>query len=138
MRYMLDTNLLIGCLRKKSSIIESVKKNGRGNDLAISSITYGELMVGIMKNDTPRRRAALTKVLTPMTIVDFDKDAAQTFAKVKTSLEKNGTVIGPYDMQIAAHAISKGYTIATHNTDDFKRIEGLNVVDWEDQSTAGI
>jgi tRNA(fMet)-specific endonuclease VapC len=130
---MLDTNLLVGCLRKKSSIIESVKRNGRGNDLAISSITYGELMVGIIKNDTPRRRCALAKVLAPVKILDFDKDAAQTFAKVKASLETKGTVIGPYDMQIAAHAMSRGYTVVTHNTDEFNRIEGLNVVDWEDE-----
>jgi tRNA(fMet)-specific endonuclease VapC len=130
---MLDTNLLIGCLRRKKSLVDSLKKNGRGHELVISSITYGELMVGLMKNDTPRRRAALAKVLAPMAILDFNKGAAQTYAKVKVDLESHGEAIGPYDMQIAAHAISEGYVVVTHNTEEFSRIKGLNIVDWEDQ-----
>jgi len=97
---MLDTNVLIGCLRRNNHLIEKIEQAGKAHDLAISSITFGELMVGIMRNDTPRRRSALKKVLAPMKILDFGQDAAAEFAKIKVSLQESGTPIGPYDMQI--------------------------------------
>ena len=130
---MLDTNVIIGCLRRNHALIEMVERNGKGHDLVISAITYGELMVGIIKNDTPRRRGALAKALTPIKVLDFNQNAASVFGKIKATLEESGNLIGAYDMQIAAHAMSEGYTVVTHNTKEFARVEGLNLVDWEDQ-----
>ena len=100
-----------------------------GHDLFISTITYGEIMTGIHSNDTPRRRGALHKVLAPMTILDYDQEAASHFGFLKNKIKTN--TIGPYDIQIAAHALSKGLTLVTHNTKEFSRIEELNIVDWE-------
>lgn len=130
-KYLLDTNVLIGCLRKDEKLVEAVERNGKGHCLAISSISYGELMVGIFKKDSPNRRAALHKVLSPMQILDFDRDAAVEFARIKATLERAGKVIGPYDMQIAAHAISSGRRLVTHNRDEFSRIDKLDFEDWE-------
>lgn len=112
-------------------MVEAVMVKGKGHDLAISSVTFGELMVGILKNDTPRRRAALRKVLTPIRILPFDEAAATDFARIKSALESSGTVIGPYDMQIAGHAISAARHLVTHNSDEFSRIKGLHWEDWE-------
>jgi tRNA(fMet)-specific endonuclease VapC len=130
-KYLLDTNVLIECLRRNRAMIEALISRGKGHDLAISSVTYGELMVGIHKNDTPRRRAALHKVLAPTSILPFDESAAAEFARVKSALEKSGAVIGPYDMQIAGHAISQGRRLVTHNSEEFSRIKGLEWEDWE-------
>lgn len=131
MKYLLDTNVLIECLRGNPDMIAAVKKNGRSHDLAMSSITYGELMVGIMKHDTPRRRGALQKVLSPMKLIDFDRDAAVEFARIKSHLEQSGKSIGPYDMQIAGHAISTSRCLITHNVKEFSRIRGLQWEDWQ-------
>ena len=35
MKFMLDTNIVIGCLRRNKALIELVEKNGRGHDLAM-------------------------------------------------------------------------------------------------------
>jgi tRNA(fMet)-specific endonuclease VapC len=40
-------------------------------------------------------------------------------------------VIGPYDLQIAAIALSNQLTVVTHNTAEFSRVPGLTVEDWE-------
>jgi tRNA(fMet)-specific endonuclease VapC len=130
-KYLLDTNVLIECLRRNPLMVEAVMAKGRDHDLAISSVTFGELMVGILKNDTPRRRSALRKVLTPIRILPFDEAAASDFARIKSALEKSGTVIGPYDMQIAGHAISTGRHLVTHNSNEFARINRLQWEDWE-------
>lgn len=130
-KYLLDTNVLIECLRRNRNMIEAIIARGKGQDLAISSVTFGELMVGILKNDTPRRRAALRNVLTPIRILPYDQDAATEFGRIKSTLEKSGTVIDPYDMQIAAHAISTARRLVTHNSSEFSRIERLHWEDWE-------
>ena len=130
-KYLLDTNVLIECLRRNRNMVQTVMAKGKGHDLAISSVTFGELMVGILKNDTPRRRAALRKVLAPIRILLFDEAAATEFARVKLALEKSGMVIGPYDMQIAGHAISTARHLVTHNSDEFSRIKRLHWEDWE-------
>jgi len=130
-KYLLDTNVLVGCLRRDAKLVETVERNGKGHDLAISSVTFGELMVGIFKNDTPRRRAALNKVLAPIRVIDFGREAATEFARIKSVLEKSGRIIGPYDMQIAAHAIASGRRLVTHNGPEFSRIDKLDIEDWE-------
>lgn len=86
-KYLLDTNVLIQCLRRNRNRVQQVMAKGKGHDLAISSVTLGELMVGILKNDTLRRRAALRKVLAPIRILPFDEAAATEFARIKSGLE---------------------------------------------------
>lgn len=131
MKYLLDTNVLIECLRQNRVMIATVMTKGKGHDLAISAVTFGELMVGIYKNDTPRRRSALQKVLAPIQLLPFDQSAAAEFARIKSDLEQIGGVIGPYDMQIAGHAISTGRRLVTHNSKEFSRIKRLQWEDWE-------
>lgn len=130
MNYMLDTNILIDCLRSKKSTIEVIKKHGKTSALHISTVVLGELFVGLKKNDTPRRRAALNKVLAPIRILDFDKEAAKHFGLVKSKLEAKGNVIGSYDMQIAGHALAQNMTLITHNTKEFSRVDKLKIKDW--------
>ena len=40
-------------------------------------------------------------------------------------------MIGPYDLLIAAIALANGCTLVTHNTQEFSRIPGLVLEDWE-------
>jgi tRNA(fMet)-specific endonuclease VapC len=39
-------------------------------------------------------------------------------------LQTNGTVIGPYDLQIAAICLTHDLTLATGNVDEFNRVAG--------------
>jgi tRNA(fMet)-specific endonuclease VapC len=42
-----------------------------------------------------------------------------------------GTPIGPHDLQIAAIAFARNLVVVTHNVREFRRVEGLGVVDWQ-------
>ena len=44
--------------------------------------------------------------------------------------ERRGSVIGPYDMMIAAHARSLGLSVVTNNRREIDRVPGLAVEDW--------
>ncbi len=46
-------------------------------------------------------------------------------------LARAGAPIGPYDLMIAATAVSHNLTLVTHNTQEFSRVVGLKFEDWE-------
>jgi tRNA(fMet)-specific endonuclease VapC len=50
---------------------------------------------------------------------------------LRASLEKRGELIGPNDLLIASIALAYAVTLVTHNTDEFRRVPGLELEDWQ-------
>jgi tRNA(fMet)-specific endonuclease VapC len=65
--------------------------------------------------------------------VDFDLDGTRTYGELRTTLEKRGTPIGPYDMMIAAHALSLGLIVVTDKEHEFRRVKSLPVENWRER-----
>lgn len=65
------------------------------------------------------------------TSLPFDDIAAERFGDIRSYLADLGTPIGPYDLQIAAIALANNLILVTHNVDEFSRVEGLQLEDWE-------
>lgn len=131
MKYMLDTNICIFVIKHKPENVIRRFIEHEPEDLCISSITYAELMHGVEKSQArEKNRLAIALFLSPISIVDFDNQAAEEYGRIRADLETKGNPIGPMDMLIAGHAISKGLTLVTNNTREFSRIEGLTVEDW--------
>jgi len=130
--YMLDTNALIAAVRHPDWPIRHRLIAHLGRDLCISAITYGELEYGIRKSAHPdRNRIAINQILTGIRILDFDQRAAAHFGDIICTLERKGQRIGERDMLIAAHARALGHTLVTHNTGEFRRVDGLSIEDWQ-------
>ena len=68
--------------------------------------------------------------LSPFDIIPFTSEDAVVAGKLRGYLERQGTPIGPYDVQIAAQGLSRGVTVITHNTDEFSRVPNLKLEDW--------
>ncbi|MCL2101327.1 MAG: PIN domain-containing protein [Fibromonadales bacterium] len=99
--------------------------------LAVSSITIAELVYGAKKSlHIERNMQAVIKILSYFNIVDFSKDDAFEYGDIRAYLEKQGTPIGDYDMQIAAQAKRLGLIVVTANTGEFNRIRNLCVENW--------
>jgi tRNA(fMet)-specific endonuclease VapC len=58
-------------------------------------------------------------------------DFPDHYAKVRAQLESTGWKIGDRDTIIAAHALALGAVMVTRNVDEFVRVPGLKVEDWE-------
>ena len=71
----------------------------------------------------------LDEFLSPFEILSYDENASNYYGKIRSYLEKQGNVIGPLDMLIAAHALSENLTI-TNNEKEFKRVKSLKVENW--------
>ncbi len=128
---MLDTNICIDMLRRPSSPAFKHVKELKVGDIGISSITLAELEYGVNKSSNPSKNAAmLIEACSTFEIADFDNNAAACYGLVRSSLESNGTPIGPLDTLIAAHAMSLGVILVTNNMREFKRIKGLKLENW--------
>ena len=62
--------------------------------------------------------------------IPLDAPAARSAARIRVSLERSGTIIGPLDLLIAGTAESRGAVLVTTNYDEFIRVPGLRVEDW--------
>jgi tRNA(fMet)-specific endonuclease VapC len=131
MKYMLDTNICIEIIRRRSvSAVERCEAHA-GDGICLSAISYSELLFGCEKSSHPaKNRHALEKFLSPVQVLDFPAAAGQDYARLRASLEKQGQIIGPNDLLIAAHCLHLKSTLVTNNEREFRRVAGLRVINW--------
>ena len=129
--YLLDTNICIYIINKHPrKVIEKIKTL-EPMDIKLSSISVSELEYGVSKSKyREKNREALIYFVSGFDIVPFDEKDAEVFGLIRADLENRGTVIGPYDMQIAAQAISRDLILVTNNTNEFQRIMNLKLESW--------
>lgn len=130
MKYMLDTNMCIYAQKQNASVLAKIKNN-REQGLVISSITLAELEYGVRASAAPDKNfVSLLRFLSIVEILPFDSNAASEYGIIRAELKRKGTPIGNMDMLIAAHALSEGLIVVTHNTREFERVTNLRIEDW--------
>ena len=131
MLYMLDTNMCSYIIRNKPIIIkEKLKEVEKTHTVALSSIVVSELMYGATKKGSPKLLKIVSAFVDNFVIYDYAKVSAQSYADIRTDLEKKGKIIGANDLLIGAHALSLGAVLVTNNTKEFERVEKLVLEDW--------
>jgi len=131
--YMLDTNICIYIIKKKTETVLNKLKQNRKKGLYISAITLAELEFGNANANSlykERNRLALLEFLSIMGIKHFDENAAKEYGIIKKDLKDRNYLIGPFDMLIGAHAKSLNMTLVTNNVREFERIQGLKIENW--------
>lgn len=132
MKYLLDTNTCIRYINGRALQIRERMRSLADTDIAISTVTMGEMFFGSAKSEHPERsRAKQDAFFIRFTHLVYDEAAAEEFGRIRAYLEQAGTPIGPYDMQIAAIASVHGLIVVTHNTGEFRRVPWLKIDDWE-------
>jgi tRNA(fMet)-specific endonuclease VapC len=99
--------------------------------VCISAITLSELKFGVAVSPQQQaNQAALDAFLRVIQVMAYSVEAAEDYAKIRADLKARGTLIGPNNMLIAAHAKCLGLTLVTNNTREFGRVSGLVVENW--------
>jgi tRNA(fMet)-specific endonuclease VapC len=131
MKLMLDTAICIDLIRKRPSSVLSRFTSHSIGDIGISTITLAELEYGVSASSRPAtNRQALHKFVSPLEVAPFDREATTVYGDLRSALESKGQTIGSMDLLIAAHAVSLGVRLITHNVREFERVLGLRVEDW--------
>lgn len=131
MKFLIDTNICIYIMNERPpGVIKKFKKLDPGV-IGISSITVSELQYGVSKSKYKKQNLKrLEEFLVPFDILPYDELASEFYGDIRLNLEERGRIIGPLDLLIAAHAISRSLVLVTNNDKEFKRIKSLKIENW--------
>jgi tRNA(fMet)-specific endonuclease VapC len=102
-----------------------------------TSITVGELIYGARRVGRESLTTRVEAVVRgAQTVLPFDTVAARRFGELKAELERRGEPLAEPDLRIAAIAVSRGLTLVTRNVRRFRRVPGLAVENWIDDSAS--
>jgi len=104
-------------------------------NICLSSVTVAELEYGIAKSMYPdRNRELLYGFLSPFDIIPFSELDAENFGYIRAYLNKQGSPIGPYDLQIAAQCVTRNLHLITNNVKEFERVPRLTIENWTQET----
>ena len=116
--------------KRPLEIIQKFKQFDIG-EIGVSTITVSELQYGVCKSKNNKlNKQRLEEFLSPLEILPYDEMAAIIYGEIRLQLEKGGLPIGPLDLMIAAHSLSKNLVLVTNNEKEFKRVKSLKVNNW--------
>jgi len=124
-KIIIDTSVLIEYFRKtdknKTTLVQISLDF---NTIYISSITEFEIFNGA----TPNQIQFWNELISKLTILDFDSQAARVAATVVNNLKKKRKSIDKPDLFIASTALVHKMSLATLNKKDFEVIDSLIVI----------
>lgn len=130
-KWLLDTNACIAVMNEKPPSVRQRLVKKTVSEVGISTISLHELQYGVFKSArVAQNKKTLDAFLKYIQVLDWADGCAKTAGRIRSDLEKNGNLIGPYDILIAAHAVSEAATLVTHNTKEFSRVNGIKLIDW--------
>ncbi|MFC4352905.1 type II toxin-antitoxin system VapC family toxin [Fodinicurvata halophila] len=130
----LDTNVVIAAINGRQPNVrmrlEEVMADGEVP--VIPTVVLFELHYGILKSARADRNATLLSTFLTLGFESwsFEAEDAEEAGDIWATLEKAGTLIGPYDVLIAAQARLRDAVLVTANTSEFSRVPGLRLEDW--------
>ena len=131
MIYLLDTNTCIYFLNRTSERTVSQFKRFSPLVIKLSTITVAELFYGAEKSKAKKKNwEIIEKFISTFEIIPFDEKCTKIYPKIRASLEKSGTPIGPMDLLIASISLANNFVLVTNNVKEFKRVKGLTLENW--------
>nr|VFJ50550.1 MAG: tRNA(fMet)-specific endonuclease VapC [Candidatus Kentron sp. DK]VFJ54577.1 MAG: tRNA(fMet)-specific endonuclease VapC [Candidatus Kentron sp. DK] len=135
-RYMLDTNTVSHLLKGHPVVARHVRELPMAS-LCISAITGGELRFGLAKRPEAKHlHVAVEELLLRVDVLPWDNAVTKRYGAVRADRERQGGMLSPLDLLIAAHALETGAVLVT-NDRAFGRITELPLEDWTVQPPHG-
>jgi len=128
-RYLLDTNAVIGLLKGNTGLRDTVRRHAP-QDFALPAIVAQELFFGAYRSRRIADNLARLDALA-FEVLDLDREDARQAAEIRAGLAASGRPIGPYDVLIAGQAKARDLTLITRNVAAFSRVAGLRFENWE-------
>ncbi|MDA0987727.1 MAG: type II toxin-antitoxin system VapC family toxin [Chloroflexi bacterium] len=131
--YLFDTDVLSNIL-KQSPLPSLIARLAvvPSEDQFTSAITVGEMVYGAFRS--PRRDHLLQqleeRVWPNVRVLPFDRNAGETYGRLRADLERLGTPVAEPDLRIAAIAMTHDLAVVTGNVRHFVRVPGLRVENW--------
>jgi len=130
MAIILDADVIIRGERGTFDLSNWVESRPE-DQFEIAAITVAELWHGVegaTGTHKAKRARFLQTILELLPIIPYTEQTAFEHARIWAALESSGTMIGSYDLIVAATALERGSEVATFNRRHFVQIPGLRVI----------
>ncbi len=131
LRLSVDTTFLIDLQRERASggddgAAHRFLKRSPDAELFLSTIALGEFAEGFDQAEHP----TVAAMREGHVVVPVDDQTALVYARVARELRRRGELIGTNDLWIGCTSLRLGIPVLTANTVDFRRIDGLGIVQY--------
>ena len=125
---LLDTNI-VSFLFKGDTRIKTYEPHLKGFKLAVSFMTVAELYqwAAVRKWGVNRTRQ-LEIALQNYVVLPFDIDLCRLWGQIRAGCRSAGRPISPQDAWVAATAVRFEIPLVTHNPNDFKAVDGIEII----------
>jgi tRNA(fMet)-specific endonuclease VapC len=121
-RFLIDSDCAIYALSGHYPALRDRLAKCEPNDVAISAVSFAELVCGTEAGKPPPP-GLLDAFVRTIPILAFDEAAARAYARLPFKRAR-------FDRLLAAHALSLGATVITNNELDFADVADLKVENW--------
>ena len=135
MGLILDSSVLIAAERKGKNArnaLAEIALRAAGEDVAVSVVTLIELTHGIVRSDTPERKAMrqqfLNELVDALPVHPLSVPIALRAGRIDGENAARGVRLALADLLIGVTALEHGYAVATVNLRHFQMIPGLKIV----------
>lgn len=130
LRYLLDTNIVSDLARHPRGVVASRIAEVGEASVCTSIVVAAELRYGVQKSESKKLAERIDLLLSALEVLPVEPPADRRHGEIRHYLTQQGTLIGPNDLLIAAHALALELTIVTANLREFARVPGLKIKNW--------
>lgn len=128
MGYLLDTATLAEVLRTVPSHLLVKRLSGvPTSERWTTAISVSQILIAARRTKHPKLMQDVIRLVAAVKVAPFDTLAAQTFAKLRTTVAPQADTD---DVMIAAIAITHDFTLVTRRPNAFRVYPHLRVEDW--------
>jgi tRNA(fMet)-specific endonuclease VapC len=128
--YLLDTNTVSYIIKGNIPGVRERLQRVPMAQIAISAVTEAEIRFGVARlPNAVRLKKLVEEFLLRVDVLAWDSQAAQQYALIRATLERDGKPMSNLDMMIAAQALAADAVLVT-NDRVFKTVKHLKLEDW--------
>lgn len=136
-RYLLDTHACLSLIRNGVGELRPLFENCTPGEIAISSLTLAALRARAQNSRQPEQnRKALDQFVLPLTVVDFDAEAANWLGKLAAQAQARGQTPGQEEM-VAAQALRLHAALVTPRPQLYAGIVDLRLYPMAEKRPVG-
>ena len=130
LRYLLDTSVVSDLIRNPHGVAAGRMATVGEDAVCTSIVVAAELRFGAAKSGSSKLADRIDLILSALEVLPLEPPADRHYGDIRQNLARQGTLIGPNDLLIAAHARALDLMVVTANAREFFRVPGLRIENW--------
>jgi tRNA(fMet)-specific endonuclease VapC len=131
MKYLFDTNVWIAIQRGNQKVGDRWRQRD-ADSVFLCTPALAELYQGVLKSAKKEQNVKFVEqILFQHDCLVFGVAESKRYAELVNAMYANNQTGKVMDLQIAAVASVHGLRVVTHDVEDFGRVPGIEIEDWE-------